>query len=128
MKLDLSVHRRLRERRLIRLVVTMAPVSNQVDEEILTEFHAIVDAELHDSHASVGVFGIHVNDWHFESLCEIARIVSRARIDRIGCKPDLIIRDDVEIAAYAISSQARHVEGFRNNTLARKRSVAVNCN
>ena len=81
---DHLVHQRLRERGLVRFVVTVSPIANEVDEEILVESLPVGDAEPHGVHARFGVVAVDVNDRHLESLRQIARVVRRARVDRIG--------------------------------------------
>ena len=92
----------------------------------MRELRAILDAELHHAHARVRIFGVHVNDRHLESFREIARVVRRAPVAGISRKPDLIIRDDVQRSANAISAEPRHVERLGNHAFSRERCVAVN--
>ncbi len=126
MQLDLRVHSRLRERGLVGLVVSVTPVPDQIYEKILAVLRTILYAELHYPDARVGVFRVHVNDRHLEALREIARVMSRSSVHRISGESDLIVRDDVKRAADAISSQPRHVERLRDDSLTRKCSVTVN--
>ena len=52
---DDLVHQRLRERRLVGLVVAVTAIADEVDEEILIEPLAIRDAEAHGLNARFGV-------------------------------------------------------------------------
>jgi hypothetical protein len=66
--LDPLVHHRLRVGRLVALVVTVAPVADQVDEDVLVELVAIRHREPHRRKARFGVIGVDVNDRDVESL------------------------------------------------------------
>ena len=48
-------------------------------------------AEPHRLHARLGVVGVDVHDRDLEALREIARVVRRARVDRIGREADLVV-------------------------------------
>src|SRR5688500_2229559 len=123
---NLRVHRRLCERRLVGLVVAVPSIADQVDEEILPELRAVLDAELHHLDAGVRVFRVYVHYRNLEALREIARVMSRASIARIGRESDLIVGDDVQRAAHAIPAQRRHVERLGNDSFAGERRIAVN--
>ena len=88
---DDLVHQRLRERRLVGLVVAVPAIADEVDEEILIEPLAIRDAQPHGLEARLRVVGVDVDDRNLEALREIARVVRRARVDRIGREADLVV-------------------------------------
>ena len=88
---DDLVHHRLRERRLVGLVVAVAAVADEVDEEILIEPLAVGDAKTHGLDARLGVVGVDVHDRDLEALRQIAGVVRRARVDRVGGEADLVV-------------------------------------
>ena len=92
MRLDRRVQRRLRERRLVALVVPVTTIADEIDEEVLLELRAIRDAKPHGGDARLQVVGVHVHDRNLEALREIARVVRRARVDRVGREADLVVR------------------------------------
>ena len=110
MRLDPRRLLRLRVRRLVGLIVPPAAVANEVDEEILLEARPIVEREPDDRDARLGVVRVHVDDRHLEALREVARIVRRAPIARIGREADLIVHDDVQRAAGPVSAEVREIE------------------
>src|SRR4051812_13016099 len=122
---DDLVHQRLRERGLIRLVVPMPAVPDEVDEKVLIEALTIGVAEAHGLDAGLSVVSVDVDDRNLETLREVAAVVSRPRIDWVGRESDLIVGDDVQRAADAISAQQRHVERFSDDAFARERRIAV---
>src|SRR6476469_3382281 len=50
----------------------------------------------------------------------------RARVDRVCRESNLVVRDDVQRPANAISAQTRHVERLGHNSFARECCIAVN--
>ena len=126
MSTDLGIHRRLGERRLVSLVVTVPAIPHEIHQKILPELRTIFNAESHHAQACACIFCIHMHDGYFETLRQIARVMSRSRIDGIGGEPDLVVGDDVQRAADPVAVQSRHVESLGDYTFARKRGVPVN--
>src|SRR5687768_15961745 len=125
MRLDLGVHRRLSESRLVGLVVPVTAIADEIHEKVLPELRAVLDPELHHAYAGVGVFRIDVHDRNLEPFRQIARVVRRASVDGIGGEPDLIVGDDVKGAADPVAAKARHVERLGHDTFARKRRISM---
>ena len=125
MRLDARVQLGLGEERLVGLVVTVTAIANEVDQEVLAEACPICNRDAHRHHAGFGVIRIDMHNRHVESFRQIAGIVRAAGIDRIGSEADLVVRDDVQRAAYFKGAQAAHVERLGHNTLANERGVAV---
>ena len=126
MRTDLCVESGLRERGLVGLVVPVSAVPDEIDEEILPEFRAIFDAQPRNPHAEVGVLGVDMHYRNFETLRQVARIPGRASVARIGGETHLIVDDDVQRAANAISAQSRKIERLGNYALARECGISVN--
>src|SRR5206468_3747895 len=93
---DLLVHPRLRERRLVGLVVAETTVSDEVDQEVLAELLTVGAGHTGDRHARLRVIGIDMDDRYLESFGKVTGIERRARILRIGRKPDLVVCDNVD--------------------------------
>ena len=122
---DRSVQRWLRERRLVRLIVPVAPVANQVDEKALPEALAIGHAQSHRLNAGLRIVRVHVHDWNLEPFGQVARVVRGARVDGIRRESHLVVRNDVHRAADAIAAEELEIERFRDDPFAGKRGVAV---
>ena len=71
---DLSVHQRLRERRLITLVVAMAAVAEDVDDDVASELLAVLDRQLGNVDDRLGIVTVHVEDRRHHHLGHVARI------------------------------------------------------
>ena len=125
MRVDLLDHQRLGVRGLVLLVVTEAPVTDEVDHDVLREPAPIRHREPHGGDRSLRVVGVDVHDRHVESLCEVGRVPGRASLTRIGREPDLIVRDQVQGAAGRVALEILEVEGLCDDALAREGCVAV---
>ena len=66
MRLDRRVEHRLRVHRLVGLVVSLATIAHEIDEEVLAESLTIREAEPHRCDARFGVVAIHVEDRNLE--------------------------------------------------------------
>jgi hypothetical protein len=59
---DLFVHERLGVARVVALVVAVAPVADEVDDDVLVEGLAVGEGDAGDAHARLGVVPVHVED------------------------------------------------------------------
>ena len=123
---DLLVHHRLRERRLVPLVVPPPSIADQVDEEVALEPGAIREGQPRRLDARFGIVGVDVDDRDLESAREAARIRGAVRLTNAGGEPELVVDDDVDRPARVPAVQAAQVQRFRDDALSGKRRVAVN--
>src|SRR5207247_1100742 len=96
MRANFLVQRRLSERWLVRLVVSVTTIADDVDQEVLSEFRPVLDRQSDHVNARLRIVGVDVNDRNFESLCQIAGVACRPRIAWIRRESDLIVYDDVK--------------------------------
>ncbi len=66
-----AVHERLGKRRLVGFVVPMAPVAEQVDNDILFELLAEFSGGMGDFDNRVGIVPIYVKDRRLDALCHV---------------------------------------------------------
>ena len=125
MSLDLRDHERLRVRRLVLLLVTEAPVADEVDDDVVAELLPVGEREPHGGIGRLGIVRVDVDDRDVEALGQVARVARRAALLRIGREADLVVRDDVERAAGRVAVQVREVERLRHDPLPGERGVAV---
>ena len=125
MRFDFLVHHRLGEHRLVAFIVTEPAVAEHVDDDILTEFLAVLCGHLGCIDNRFRIIPVHVEDRCLHHQRHIGRIGRRARIHRAGRKPDLVIDDEVNGPARAIALQAGQRETLRHNSLTRKRRIPV---
>ena len=75
MRLDQVVQLRLGECRLVRLVMSMPAIPNDVNEKVFMKALAICDCQADGLNAGFSVIGVDVDNRDLESLCEVARVV-----------------------------------------------------
>ena len=74
---DGLVHERLGVARVVAFVVAMTAITHHVDHHVLVELLAIVECELGDAHACLGVIAVHMEDRCSHRLGHIAAILRR---------------------------------------------------
>ena len=82
MCLDLLVHQGLGKARLVALVVPVAPVTDQIDHEILVELLAVCKGRAYGFQAGRRVIRIDVQDRDFKSLGQVAGVQRTAAFIR----------------------------------------------
>ena len=123
--LDPLVHERLGVGRLVALVVAVPPVADQIDHRVLMEPVAVRHRQPHRAEARLGVVGVDVDDRNVESLGQVGGVAGGARVLHVGGEADLVVGDEVERPAGAISLERAEVEGLGHDALAGERRVAV---
>ena len=123
--LDLGRHLRLRVGRLVGLVVAVAAVADQVDQDVVAELLAEREREPHGRDARRDVVGVDVEDRDVEALREVRGPARGARVVRVGREADLVVRDQVQRAADRVAVERLQVERLRHHALAGEGGVAV---
>ena len=124
-RLDRAAHDRLRVGGLVQLVVAEAAVADQVDQHVALVALAVGHRDLRGADAGVHVVGVHVDDRDVEAARQVADVVGRARVVRVGGEPDLVVGDDVDRAAGGVAAQGLEVERLGHDALAGEGRVAV---
>ncbi len=81
---DRLVHLRLGVGRLVALVVPVAPVTDQVDHEVLLELLAVGVGHVDGGEAGFGIIGVDVDDRDLEPLRQVAGVLRGAGILLLG--------------------------------------------
>ena len=123
--LDLFVHDRLGERRLVALVVPVAAVADHVDHDVLAEGLPEVERQLADVNDGLGILAVDVEDRHLDHLGDVGAIPGRSALAGGRREADLVVDDDVDRAAGAISGQLREVQRLGDQPLPCERGIAV---
>src|SRR5438552_2522846 len=122
---DLLVHHRLREGRIVELVVPVPAVADEVDEDVLLEALAKADGQAGRLHRGLRVVTVHVEDGRLDDLGDVARVGGEAvRLGRRG-EADLVVDDDVHRAAGAVAIQLGEPERLGHHPLAGEGRIAV---
>jgi hypothetical protein len=123
---DLPVEYRLRVCGLVGFVVAVTAVTDEVDDDIAVELLTEDHRETGNGEARLRIIGIDVKHRDVETARNVTGVIRGTRLTRIRREADLIVRDDVQRAASAVTAQASEVERLGNDALAGERRVAVN--
>ena len=119
------IHKRLGVTRVVAFVVSVTAIANEVDDHVFMELLAVIKCQTRNTHASFWVVSIHMENWRLNSFCNIAWILRRTRVLRRCGETNLVVDNDVNSSANAITTGVAHGKTFGNNSLTSKRSVAV---
>ena len=117
---------RLRERRLIALVVAVLAIAHEVDQVIELEALAVGDRQARRLDARDRIVGVDVRDRNLESAREAARVAGAEGLFGIGRETELVVGDDVNDAADVVAVQPREIQRLGDDALAGERRIAVN--
>jgi len=123
--LDEAVHDRLRHRRVVALVVAAPAVAHQVDHDVLLELLAVGEREFTHAAHGLRVVAVDVEHRDLQALGHVRAVERGARVRGPRGEPDLVVDDDVDGAAGAVSPQLGEVQGLRHHALAGECRVAV---
>ena len=126
MRGDDLIDLRLRERRLVAFVVTVAAIADQVDQVIELEALAIGDRQPRRLDARDRIVGVDVRDRDLEAARQAAGVAGAERLLGIGREAELVVGDDVDDAADVVAVEPRQVQRLGDDALAGERRVAVN--
>ena len=126
---DLLVHQRLRDRRLVLLVVAELPEADDVDHHVLVELVAKVERELGDEQHRLRVVAVHMENGRLDHLRDVGAIQRRARIARVGGgEADLIVHYQMHRTAGAVAARAGEIQRLHHHALPGERRVTVDQN
>src|ERR1700728_3656432 len=125
MVLDLRVAEGLGDGRVVDLTVAVAAVSDQVDDDIGTEFVAVVRGERGYSDHRGWVLSVDVKNGDGQALGEVGGEAGRVRLLGLGGKSDEVVDDDVDAAADGEAIDTGEVHGLGPDALAGEGGVAV---
>ena len=124
---DFLIHQRLGCTWLVRFVVAMTAVAEEVNEHIA--FKGITEVQRQTGNESNGfrVIRVNVEDWRLHHLTDVGAVRGRTRVQRVrGGKAHLVVDHDANGTAHFITTRFRHVQGFLNHALPGYRRITVN--
>ena len=122
---DQVVHQRLRQARVIGLVVAATAVADQVDHDVLVERLPELVGQPRDVHHGLGVVAVHVEDRRLDHPRRIGRVHAAAAVLRRRGEPDLVVDDHVDGAAGPVAAQLAQVQRLGDHALPGEGGVAV---
>ena len=106
MPLDLGVQDGVRVGRIVRFVVSPAPVAHQVHDHVPLELLTKGQRQAHDADRVLGLVSVHVEDRCADHLGDVGRIERGLEILGPRREADLVVDDDVDRATRAIAPQS----------------------
>ena len=95
MLLDDGVHDGLGEHRFVDLVVSVLPVPDQVDDNVLVPGRPPLRGDVGHQHHGLGVVGVDVEDGGVDDPTNVGAVGGGARVPRVCGEPDLVVRHDM---------------------------------
>ena len=123
--LDLAVHHRLGEGRLVGLVVAVAAVADDVEHDVGAELQPELGRHPGTEHHRVQIVAVDVQDRHLHRFRDVGAIEAGIGVRGQGGEADLVIHHHVDGAAGAVADELAHRQRLIDETLARERRVAV---
>ena len=126
MRLHLLVHQRLRDHRLVLLVVAELAVADDVDHDILLEGVTELHRHLGDERHGFRIVAVDVEDRRVGHLEDVGAVQRGAVVTRVRRgEADLVVHHDVHRAARAVTAGLREVDHFLVDALAGDGGVAM---
>jgi hypothetical protein len=122
---DEAVHRGLRERGFVVLVVPVPPIAHEIDDDVLGELRSELERESHHAHGRFGVVSVHVEDGRLDHLRDVGRVHPGAAQFGCGGEAELVVDHDVDGAAHLVARDLGQVEGLGDDALSRECGVTV---
>ena len=122
---DVLVHQRLREGRLVALVVAEAAVAEHVDDHRLVELLPELGRDLGGVDNRFRIVAIGVEDRRLDDLGDVGGIGRGAREARIGGEADLVVDDEMDGAGGPVAAQPRQAEALGDHPLPGEGRVAM---
>ena len=120
LRADLPVHGRLREGRLVALVVAVAAVADEIEHHVGLELAPIGRRQLGRVDHRLDLVAVHVEDRRLHGFGDIGAVESRVGMRRDRGEADLVVHHQVQRAAGAIADQLAHRERLVDQPLARR--------
>ena len=120
------IHDRLCKFRLITFIVAKAAIAPHVDHNVAAESLTVFYRHFACESYSFRIVAINVQNRGHHALRDIAGVRGSAREFRAGREADLVVDDEVDTAAGAVSRYAHQAEAFPYNTLTGERGITVN--
>mmetsp|Transcript_51880 Transcript_51880/g.153010 ORF Transcript_51880/g.153010 Transcript_51880/m.153010 type:complete len:285 (-) Transcript_51880:92-946(-) len=122
---DRRVHHRLREHRLVELVVPVLAVAHDVNDDVALKLLPPHGRHLAAARDRLEVVAVDVEDRRLDRLGHVGAVGRRARRARVGGEADLVVDDDVDRAARRVVVKVGETHRLEDDALPREGRVAV---
>ena len=121
------VHQRLRDKRLVLLVVAQLPEADHIDDHVAAKLHAVVKRDAAHQQHRFGIVGVDMKHRCLDHFCDVGAIKRRTRVAGIrGGEAHLVVDDDMHRATGLEAARLRQRECFHHHALPCERGIAVN--
>ncbi len=110
---------------LVGLVVAVAAVADQVDDDVAGELGPVCHRQPDRGDAALRIVGVDVDDRDVEPLRHVGGVRGRATLLRVGREAHLVVLNDVDRAAGLVALERLQVERLGDDSLSGERRVAV---
>jgi hypothetical protein len=127
-RIDFGVKGGLGKVRFVSLVVSVAAIADDIEDNVFMEFLAKFESQLDDGGGSQGIVSVDVKNRQTKSFAGSGTVAGGAGVIWQSSKCDLIIDDDVDGSARAVSFEAGKIDGFSDDALSDKSAVSMDQN
>lgn len=120
-----GVHKGLRIRWLIKLVVARLAVADQIDDDVASEFLTVLGSDAECVSYIVHRVRVDVEDWCADGRGNLGAVSARTSTVWGRCEADLIVDDDMDSATDLVVLQPLHLQALVDNALASDGSITV---
>ena len=123
--LDRAIHDRLREGRLVILIMPVAAIADDVQHEIRGKLLAKFRRHARREHHRFRLVPVHMQDRHLNGFRNVRAIQPGIRMRWHRGEADLVVHDHMDRPARAVAVQLAHRQRLIHQALARERRVAM---
>ena len=122
---NLAVHRGLCKCRLVLFIVSVPPVPDKVNENILFEDLSILHCHFENSIHQIRFISVHMYYRSSHGFGQISAVETCPCFDRSSRESDLVIHNHMNYSLRGVPVKVLHLQTFINDTLACQRRVTV---
>jgi hypothetical protein len=117
---DLLIHQRLGKQGLIQLIVSIFPVSDNINNHIFSELLSVLQTHPDDLVHHDWIIGVHVENGRHYRFSNFSAVETGAGVSLSGRETDLVVGYYVDYAAGSVALKVLELVGFVNNARIRK--------
>lgn len=125
---DLLVHQGLREHGLVDLVVSIAAVSDQINNTILVESSTPLSSHLAHMHHGLWIVSVDVENRSIDDTSHIRTVGRGPRETGIGGETDLVVGHHMDSSVGGVVGQVRKMHSFIDDALSAEGGITVDQN
>lgn len=110
---------------LVGLGVSVSPVPDNVDENILLELHAIIHCKLNNFIDALRFISVDVDDRALSRFADVAGIKASSGFRRSCSETDLVVCDDMNDSIDVVGIQSRLLDRLVDNPLTCSSSITM---